>query len=239
MSKNRRGVSEGSSSNTIYLTMSRGSFVKRVKEPTEKSIERALEKGENAGKIVHEEHFSEFVGFLEEINVEDSDKFGKSWAFKFDISQEEETPEKAILKLPYSSGYANNILTRLPNIDYTDDIKLSGYKFKPADSDKERIGISVAQWDKTDKLNKVFPAYTKDNPNGCPPMVQLTVKGQKVWDDTEKLEFLLNMVETTIKPQLKGSSEPSYSAVENQSNKQREQTFESEGKREESDDLPF
>ncbi len=47
-------------------------------------------------------------------------------------------------------------------------------------------------------------AFTRDNPNGMPDMEQVTVKGQQVWDDTKRLEFLHNMVATQIIPKLEG-----------------------------------
>jgi phosphoribosylamine-glycine ligase len=43
-------------------------------------------------------------------------------------------------------------------------------------------------------------AFTRENPNGMPDMEQVTVKGQQVWDDTKRIEFLYNMVATTIIP---------------------------------------
>jgi len=45
-------------------------------------------------------------------------------------------------------------------------------------------------------------AFTRDNPNGMPDMEQVTVNGSQVWDDTKRLVFLQNMVDTTILPKL-------------------------------------
>ena len=47
-------------------------------------------------------------------------------------------------------------------------------------------------------------AYTKDAPNGLPQMTQVTVKGEKIWDDTDRIEFLYQMVMDTIVPKLAG-----------------------------------
>lgn len=51
-------------------------------------------------------------------------------------------------------------------------------------------------------------AFTRDNPNGMPDMEQVLVNGQNVWDDTKRLAFLQNMVDTTIMPKLVGVVTP-------------------------------
>ena len=45
-------------------------------------------------------------------------------------------------------------------------------------------------------------AYTRDNPNGMPDMEQVTVNGSPVWDDSKRLVFLQEMVDTKIIPEL-------------------------------------
>lgn len=192
---NARGLSNSTGSGKVYVSIGNGVFAKRVKEATEISISRALgEKSPNAGQIVHEEHFDQFTGLLIGVKVVTHEKYGKAWEFMFDVS----TPDKKeiiILKADYTSGYASNILMRLPNVNLEKDITLKTYDFKPADSPKNRKGISINQLGQ-----KVAPAYTKDLPNGCPPMEKLTINGADVWDSTKKIEFLLRMVNETIEP---------------------------------------
>lgn len=199
----QRGLKNNEQSNTKYLAMSNGNFVKRVKEPTPASKPRKLTKGVNKGKEVHEEHFTEFTGQLISITAEHHEQFGASWAFKFDVTVDEE--EFLILKLPYSSGYSNNILTRLPNIkSFDNDLTMSGYCFRPADKDKDVMGISMKEW-RGETAEKIIPLYTKDTPNGIPEMKQVVVSGKKVWDDTERMEFLESMVNELIIPKLGGT----------------------------------
>ena len=196
----QRGLKNNVASNTTYLAMSNGEFVKRVKEETPASKSRQLTKGENAGSTVHEEHFTEFTGQLISLRVETHEKFGKSWAFKFDVTVDE--PEFLILKLPYSSGYSNNLLTRLPNFqDFANDLTLTGYNFKPADKPKNVMGISVKEW-RGETAEKIIPFYTKETPNGIPQMKEIVVSGNKVWDDTDRMIFLETMVNETIVPKL-------------------------------------
>ncbi len=46
-------------------------------------------------------------------------------------------------------------------------------------------------------------AFTKDHPGGLPPMAQKKIKGKMQWDDSDMMEFLENMVFTSIVPKLK------------------------------------
>ena len=55
-------------------------------------------------------------------------------------------------------------------------------------------------------------AFTRENPNGLPPMEQVTVKGVLTWDDTARLIFLQNMVNTVIMPKLADSKVMSFLA---------------------------
>ena len=49
--------------------------------------------------------------------------------------------------------------------------------------------------------------YTKDEPNGMPPMEKKKLKGQEVWDDSDQLDFLDEMLKKDVLPQLRKSGE--------------------------------
>ena len=208
MGKPQRGVrmnEERGGKRFTYLSVSKGMFKKRVEEPTENSTPRVLgEKSPNAGKTIHEESFNEVVGQLLDIKVKESSGYGKSWEFYIDSSTEEQE-ELTIIQTNYASGYAGGILKRLPNLDLSDDVLFLAYKFTPKGEKKERVGISLSQWnDKSNKYDKVLPFYTKDNKNGLPELKEVEFNGQKGWDSSEQMAYLLNMVETQVKPNLDG-----------------------------------
>ena len=193
-----RGLKNTDNDGLIYLNMSKGLFVKRVPEPTELSRERALTKGDNIGTIVHEERFEKVTGQLVDIKVDTHELYGKSWEFHMDIGVESQ--EIAVVKLNYSSGYATNILSRILSIDTDKDITLQGYNFRPKDSQKDRVGISIYQDGK-----KIESLYTRKNPNGLPELKKLIVKGNAVYDDTERLEFFQEIIDLQVIPALRGS----------------------------------
>ena len=196
----QRGIQTQQDKRT-YITVSNGKFIKRVSEPTKESISREFEKGINAGSIVHEEHFKSFVGALIGINVEEG-KFGKQWEFKIDVSPNENQLELFILKLNYSSGYAVDVLKRLPNVDFSKDIIFSGYNFVPEGKIKAKIGLSLGQYDANGKSAKVFNAYFGDNARTLPDWeeVEDPQTGKMVWSTLKQMKKLQEMVDTEIMP---------------------------------------
>ena len=172
-----------------FITILNGKFCQRVQEGTEGSEQRT----NKLGKTVWEKFYTSFTGKLVDIKTQDG-TYGKSWVFSF-----KDTGEVYHLQLSYSNSFATAFLKMLPNLDLTKEMKLSP-SVKQVDG-KNKSSLFINQ-----NGVPVKHAYTKDNPNGMPDMEQITVKGVPVWDDTKRLEFLQNMVDTLILPKLEGSA---------------------------------
>ena len=168
-----------------YITILGGKFCQRVPEGTEEAVTRV----NKIGNTVHEKFYDSFTGKLESIQVKDGN-YGKTWNFGF-----RDQEELYILQLSYSNSFSTAFLKMLPNADLTQEMKVSP-SMKEVDG-KTKSSLFINQ-------NGVAlkHAYTRDNPNGMPDMEQVTVKGELVWDDTKRMEFLHNMVDTVILPKL-------------------------------------
>ena len=173
-----------------YITILGGKLCQRVSEGTEGAVTRV----NKIGNTVHEKFYDSFTGKLIDIKVQDGD-YGKTWNFVFKDKEEPYT-----LQLSYSNSFSTAILKMLPNVDLTKDIKLSP-SVKEIDG-KNKSSLFINQDGKALKH-----AYTRDVPNGMPPMEQITVNGVLVWDDTKRLVFLQEMVDTTIIPKLQALRE--------------------------------
>lgn len=171
-----------------FITILDGKFSIRAKEGDEGAIKRT----NKLGKVVFEKFYDKFTGKLVSIKVTDG-TYGKSWNFGFRDSGELYT-----LQLSYSNSFATAFLKMLPNIDLTKEMTVSP-SVKEVDG-KKKSSLFVNQ----DGV-AIKHAYTKDVPNGLPPMVEKMVKGQKVWDDTDRIEFLFNMIQKDILPKLNQS----------------------------------
>ena len=174
-----------------FITILGGKFCQRVPEGTAGAVQRT----NKLGKVVWEKFYESFTGKLVGIKVQDG-TYGKTWNFAF-----QDKGEVYTLQLSYSNSFATAFLKMLPNIDLTKEMKVSP-STKEVDG-KNKSSLFVNQDGKPLKH-----AYTRENPNGMPDMEQVTVKGEKVWDDTKRIAFLYNMVQTQIVPKLSKAEVP-------------------------------
>lgn len=168
-----------------FITILDGKLCQRVPEGTEGAIQRT----NKLGKVVFEKFYDSFTGRLLDIKVQDG-TYGKTWNFVF-----QDKGEVYILQLSYSNTFATAFLKMLPNIDLTKEIKVSP-STKLVDG-KNKSSLFINQ-----DGQSIKHAYTREHPNGMPDMEQITIKGVLQWDDTNRLIFLQNMVDTVIMPKL-------------------------------------
>lgn len=175
-------------STAIYLTISDGKICRRVQSPTTSSIQRTTKDG----RVVNEEHYNGWMGKITNIQTRESE-YGKEWQVEIN-----DGTSTVILSFKYSSGYAASFLKALPNVKLSEPVTL--IPKVTIDGDKKRTTLFLNQNGAAIKW-----AYTKDNPNGCPGLKQIKVKGQSTWDDSDMMEFLESMVNNDILPQLNGA----------------------------------
>jgi hypothetical protein len=178
----------GNSSNAAFYSISNGKICRQFKSPTETSTQRVTK----TGKTVHEEFYDFIDGRIADITTRENE-FGKQWQVTL-----EDSTGRYVLQMPYSSGYSAAFLKTLPNVDLSASVKL--IPKLTIEGDKKKTTLFVNQ---QGKALKFF--FTRDNPNGLPELKQIKVKGKITWDDSDMMEFLDNMVEKTIKPNLKGA----------------------------------
>ena len=169
-----------------FITILGGKLCQRVSEDTIGAVKRT----NKLGNVVYEKFYDSFTGKLIDIKVQDG-TYGKTWNFVFKDKEEPYT-----LQLSYSNSFSTALLKMLPNIDLTKEMKISP-------SVKEIDGVNRSSLFINQDGKAMKHAYSRENPNGMPDMEQVTVKGVLVWDDTKRLEFLDNMVQTVILPKLR------------------------------------
>lgn len=96
-----------------------------------------------------------------------------------------------ILSMPVDSKYFRDFGLRLPNIDPTKDVLINSYSFEDKEKEGRRVqGFTITQGD-----TKIARYYTKDNPNGLPELEQKRKGKDFVWDSTNQVNFLYDMIE--------------------------------------------
>jgi len=162
----------------IYLSIAEGKLVRQFKDAIKDITVSRINKN---GKTVHEQKFDYIEGKITNLRTNIND-YGKQWIVE--LTDDEANIFK--INIMYSSRYANSFLRCLPNIDLSKSVKLQPWSLiDKKDPTKTVTGITMWQ----DNI-KIEPFYTKEVPNGCPPMVQVKFKGELKWDSSDLDAFL-------------------------------------------------
>ena len=172
------GLTNTSKRTSKIVTIVRGRFTIRLPEGADdpNAVERTLEKGANAGKVIKELQYTGIEGLIKSSYVDESD-FGTNFVTEL----EDDEGARFKLQIPLDSQFFGQYAKRMPNIDKSKALFLGiGY-----DRERERHFLYAKQ-----NGDKVLMNFTKDNPNGMPPPTKKTVKGKEVWDWEEQENFL-------------------------------------------------
>jgi len=169
---------QSTGSSTVYLSIQGGKIARRVSEATQHSRERQIE---SSGKVVHEELYDSLEGFMTGLTTRDG-QFGKELHIHIGDDL------KYVVQLKLSSSPASSFLKALPNVDLSKRVKIIPKQEEIKDGVK-RTNIILVQ-----DNGGIKHAFTKDNPNGLPPMKKVKVKGKETWDDSDQLEFFEKLI---------------------------------------------
>jgi len=178
-------MATGNNHNAAFYSISNGKICRQFATPTANSVSRL----NMNGKTVNEEFYDYIDGVIVDIATRESG-YGKEWNITLD-----DNGQKQMLQMNYSGGYAAAFLKTLPNVNL--DLKVKLTPKLTIEGDKKRTTLFVNQHG---VALKHF--YTKDAPNGLPRLKEVKVKGKTAWDDSDMMEFLESMINTSIKPKL-------------------------------------
>ncbi len=173
---------ERGESNVLYFSVFEGYLKRNVDE----SEENAKEKITKTGKKYFMRFYSSISGSLFSMEKSHHEDYGDSWNIK--LRDDDQTYH---LQIPYSSRQADGFLRRLPNIDLNKPIEIACGDYD------NKYYLTVKQ----DGI-KVPYFWDKENPGDLPQMVQVKYKGDLVWDDTDKMQYLEKYFTDKIFPEL-------------------------------------
>lgn len=192
------GLTNTTPEHNTYLNLFAGQFTKKVKAPVDTPTEKSVSRVNKKGVTVHEISYNTLKDVtLLDIQKVRHDSFGLQWEFYF-----QHVDERFILTLPYTSGPTKGILFRLPNVDLSKPMTLIGHYFAGENGEPNKAAITITQ-----NGVKVEYAYSKEVPNGMPPLEKIMVKGEEKNDDTKQMQFIEQVLDVTIRPQLKANAE--------------------------------
>lgn len=194
----------GSNEPRIYLSVADGKIIRNVPEGTPGAVER-INKNE---KKVWEMKYSFVSGILTGIRIKENEYNGnlmKSWQLSL-----VDGDDLYSLEIHYDSAWATSMLNAFanPELDFHKPIKFTPWQKDKPDGKKTRC-LYINQGDSKESIQWVF---TKDEPNGLPPLVETMLKGKRVWDNYDRMQFLEKLVEENIIPRLPSESAAALSA---------------------------
>jgi hypothetical protein len=176
----------GQSSNAQFYGINQGKICRTFKEPIA-GVTKTL---------VHEAFYDYIDGQIADISTHTlkfNDSVTEYWSITLLDGE-----QKQVLQIPKDSGFANAFLRILPNVDFTSHVKIS--PSVKIEGDKKKSSVFIMQHGKALKHY-----FTKDNPNGLPPMTKVKFKGKDTWDDTEQRQFFEEMIRDEIMPKIRAA----------------------------------
>jgi hypothetical protein len=182
------GLDTGGSSNRTYLSISDGRIAKRVQEGTDGAVKCNSKDGT---KVWYEKRYPSVTGNIVDAFKRVSEQ-GYGDQLCIVLKDGDETFQ---VQMPWSSRYSSGFFLCMPNINPEKPVTLSPWA-KEVDGKKKTM-LYIRQ----DKDNVEW-AWTRENPGDMPEMKQMKVKGQIVWDDTERQEFFESYLKDTFLPRV-------------------------------------
>ena len=142
--------------------------------------------------------------------------------------------EKYRFSTPFEGSTTSTFLGFLKNANLKKPLALkptSEKIVKEGGEERERQTILVQQ-----DGNYMKQYYTKDTPNGLPPMKQVKINGKMIWDKTDMIDFFKDVIKNELRTSL------NQTVVETVNSQQKEtpsRTVETITTFDDSDDLPF
>lgn len=149
-----------------------------------------------------DELYDEVSGFVKDINIEEASYEGRPYEQLTTII---DAGEDGLCKLQmnFDSTYAQSYLSRLNNVDFSKEILIV-----PIEKDEIKNGVDVKKRSILLQQDGVWlkACYTKDNPNGLPPMKKVVISGKTMYDRTDMLNFYRDLINVDVKPRLASAS---------------------------------
>lgn len=202
------GLINKSEGGSIYLSLYKGVVTQRVKSDTPGAIQRENKKGD----IVFEKQFAGVGGYITSIRKKSVEFDGITqyqWEFTFTVRGGGKS-QNYVLTIPESSRIGGQVMNRLPNVDFTKEVDLTTGEGIDKETGKP------FQWAVLKQNGvKVEPAYTREAPNGLPPLQKIKVRGQEAWDNSDQLAFYDKVIENVIIPKIQAANPVTENELDN------------------------
>lgn len=169
----------------VSILASDGTLRQSVQEGTENSVKREYETKDGKKGVKYELVYDDLDGYITDIAFFDGD-YGKQLQITVDDGTDE-----VVLALNSDSRFASDIMKKLPNIDFSEPLKVAPYSFTGNDGDQKK-GVNLYQGD-VKVLNHFYDEEAGKPINGFPE------KEDRDYDNDDWKVFFIGVQKFLIK----------------------------------------
>jgi hypothetical protein len=149
---------ETKTSNKQYLSIVQGTLRQSVPEGTKDSVPREWEAGGKKG-TKHEIVYNAFSGFITDVSFFDGESDGRKFTNLNIVLDENESGKKPVISVGVSTRYASDILKKLPNVDFAQEVRIRPYAFTPEGEEKTVTGVEITQKDRSGNFTRKVDSF--------------------------------------------------------------------------------
>lgn len=209
----------------IFLKIVDGALRQKSAEGLMGAERREWQAGGQSGVSWEIPHVS-VTGFIENISFFEGEKDGRRFSTLNIELDENEDGRVPVVTASVSTKYAQDIMKKLPNVDFAKEVRIRPFSFTPEGQEKETAGVEITQADSTGAFLRKVSSYFIDTVFKDGKEQYVPVNGyptrSKPWSEQndgerqiyriESLQFLINFtkgqtIHRIIPPYLRGQGQ--------------------------------
>lgn len=205
---------EQNQSNKLFLSIVQGEFTYQVPEGTDGARRREWEVGKKSG-VKWEFTYRAISGKIEDVSFYEGENDGRKFTTLNIALEENEDGKVPVITTNVDSRYAQDLMKKLPNVDFSQSVRIRPFSFQPEGEDKTVTGIELTQqgtsgdWDK-----KITSAFHKREDDKTVTIGDFPVPENKEGMDSDDWKMYFTQVKKFLVKNTKENICPKFVKVE-------------------------
>jgi hypothetical protein len=155
---------EKSQSDKLFITIAEGALRQSVPEGTPDAVKRSWQAGGKTG-IKNELVYNAVVGEITDVTFYEGEHEGKKFqTLNIQLAPETEGEPSPVISAGIDTKYAADLMKKLPNVDFTEEVRIRPYSYIPNGKEKPTTGVELMQREGvtgnfTRKVESYFDSY--------------------------------------------------------------------------------
>lgn len=154
-------VEKDTNSNKMYLKIVDGSLRQKASEGHPEAIRRDWTAGGESGTVWEIPSKAAF-GIITDVSFYEGEKDGRKFTTLNITLDENEDGKVPVLTAGIDTKYAQEILKKLPNVDFENEVRIRPYSYLKEGDDKNTVGVEITQRGSDNTFSKKVNDYFYD-----------------------------------------------------------------------------